>query len=264
MSNPFFCCRARAGPLVKECRALRPRVWKDDASDIARDKRELARKIRTAVNRSGVDQIELRLAAIGWDATQYVLTFDDAHLPETYSGVQLALRTFVKAMRRWRRRLGKIPDIDWLAVIEGLHGDHRWHIHFICDYYDLAPEEVACLWHGGLLPGAELGKCGAPVLMDKRGFRRLAEYLHKEAKPLGKRAYSCSRSLDSKITPPRRWRANCGDIVPPRRAVCVSYVQGKHPEAWSNPWGSYSKLSWLVPDGSPACFRALARMGYKH
>lgn len=261
----WYCCRQRAGNLVKECRTLRPRVRRDDASDVARDKRELARKIRTAVNRSAVDQIELRLAAIGWDATQYVLTFDDAHLPRNYDGVQKAQRSFIKAVRRWRRRCGKPPDFDWLAVIEGRHGDHRWHIHFVADYYELCPAEVVLLWQGGLSPetGKETGECGTPVLLDKRGFRRLAEYFHKEARPLGKRAYSCSRSLDAKIKPPRRWRADCGDITPPRRAVCVSYVRGKQPEAWSNPWGSYKKLSWIVPDGSPSCLRALARMGYK-
>lgn len=265
MSKSYSCCKTWAGPMVKECRAIRPRVFRDDAASVARDKRDLGRKIRTAVNRSGVDQIELRLAAIGWDATQYVLTFDDAHLPRNYDGVQLALRSFVKSARRWRQRLGKPPDFDWLAVIEGLHGDHRLHIHFVADYYELSPAEVSLLWQGGLLPeaDAETGECGKPVLLDKQGFRRLAEYLHKEAKPLGKRAYSCSRSLDAKITPPRRWRADCGDIAPPRRAVCVTYVKGKEPESWSSPWGSYKKLSWIVPDGSPSCLRALARMGYK-
>ena len=30
MSATWFCCRQRAGPLVKECRAQRPRLSRDD------------------------------------------------------------------------------------------------------------------------------------------------------------------------------------------------------------------------------------------
>ncbi len=261
MSETWFCCRTRAGPLVKECRALRPRLRSDDQARAASGKREAQTRIRTAVNRSEVDRIELRLAAIGWDATQYVLTFDAKHLPRNYDGVQKALRGFVKAARRWRRRCGKPPDFDWLAVIEGKHGDRRWHIHLVADYYELSPAEVELLWQGGISPRDEDGEIGKPVLLDGSGFRRLAEYLHKEAKPLGKRAFSCSRSLDAKLTPPRRWEAASGAIRPARRAVCVSYIRDREPEQWSNGWGEWRKLSWLVPDGSPSCLRALERMG---
>lgn len=148
-------------------------------------------------------------------------------------------------------------------MIEGRHGDHRWHIHFVASYYELSPAEVELLWHGGMAPRDEDGELGKPVLLDRQGFRRLAEYLHKEGKPLGKRAYSCSRTLDTKIDAPQRWRSDSGDITPPRRAVCVSYVRDAEPEQWSGNWGSYKKLSWIMPDGSPSCLRALERMGYK-
>lgn len=257
----WYCCRQRAGPLVKECRALRPRLSGDDLPSERSGKRESQKHIRTAVNRSDKDRIELRLAAIGWDATHYVLTFDNEHLPKNYSGVQAAQRSFIKTVRRWRQKCGKPPDFDWLAVIEGKHGDHRWHIHFIADYDELSPAEVCVLWRFGFPTEDDESYIGAPVLLDQKGFRRLAEYLDKEARPVGKRKYTCSRSLDRKIGEPARWEADSGSIRPGKRAVCVSYIRGTEPEQWDNGWGKYRKLSWLVPDGSPDCLRALRRMG---
>ena len=260
----WFCCRQRAGPLVKECRALRPAFARDDLPGERSGKLESLRRIRTACNRCNVDRIELRLALIGWDATHYVLTFDDEHLPKNYAGVQSALASFIKAARRWRQRCGKPLDFDWLAVIEGRHGERRYHVHFVCDYYELSPAEVCRLWRFGFPDDDAAGFVGAPVLLDAKGFRRLAEYLNKEAKPVGKRKFSCSRSLDRKLEPPRKWRAPSGTIRPHRRAVCVSYVRGREPERWDNGWGQYRKLSWIVPDGSPSCLRALERMGFNN
>lgn len=263
MSATWYCCRQRAGPLVKECRALRPVLRHDDLPSEQRGKLESRKHIRTAVNRSDKDRIELRLATIGWDATHYVLTFDDEHLPKNYSGVQTALRSFIKTVRRWRARLGKPPDFDWLAVIEGKHGDHRWHVHFVADYYELSPAEVCSLWRFGFPDDDDQSFVGALVLLDQKGFRRLAEYLDKEARPVGKRKFSCSRSLDRKIAEPCRWEASSGTIRPSKSAVCVSYIHGTEPEQWDNGWGKYRKLSWLVPDNSLACQRALQRMGLK-
>ncbi len=261
MSATWFCCRQRAGPLVKECRAQRPRLSRDDLPSERSGKLESRRKIRTAVNRCCKDRLEVRLAAIGWDATHYVLTFDDEHLPKNYAGVQSALRSFIKAARRWRQKCGKPPDFDWVAVIEGKHGDHRYHVHFVADYYELSPAEVCKLWRYGFPDEGDESFVGSPVLLDAKGFRRLAEYLDKEARPVGKRTFSCSRSLDAKLAEPQRWEAASGTIRPPKKAVCVSYIHNTTPQQWSNGWGEWRKLSWLVPEESPGCLRALHRMG---
>jgi hypothetical protein len=261
MSATWYCCRQLAGPLVKECRALRPCFSRDDTPSERSGKLESLRKIRTAVNRCNTDRIEIRLAAIGWDATHYVLTFDDEHLPKTYAGVQKAQRSFIKSVRRWREKSGKPPDFDWLSVIEGLHGDHRYHVHFVCDYYELPPVEVVRLWKFGFPDEDDESYVGAPVLLDHKGFFRLADYLNKEAKPVGKRKFTCSRSLDAKIAQPCKWTSDSGMIKPGKKAVCISYVRDREPEKFDNGWGKYNKLSWLVPDGSEGCLRALRRMG---
>lgn len=260
MSATWYCTRQRAGPLVKECRALRPRFESDDTQIEHSGKSAAKRYIRTAVNRSSIDRLEERLAVIGWDATQYTLTFDDEHLPQRYADLQRAQRSFVKRDRRWRESVGRIPDFDWISVLEGLHGDHRYHIHFICDYNALSPAEVSHLWRGGDIVDA------SPVLLNKEGFRRLAVYFHKERRdgyviPVGKQPFTCSRTLSAKLEPPQRWRSEDGAIEPPEDAICFS-TPTHRPEPFDNGWGAFYKLSWLEPDGSPECRAAMRRMGY--
>lgn len=260
MAAQWYCCRQRAGPLVKECRALRPRYGPDDTQIAHAGKASAKKYIRTAVNRSPVDRLEERLAAIGWDATHYTLTFDDDHLPSSYRDLQLAQRAFVKSARRWRESLGASPDFAWVSVLEGLHGDHRYHIHFVADYGELDPESVRHLWRGGDMCDAR------PVLLNREGFRRLAVYFHKERRdgyviPVGKQPFTCSRSLARRVPPPERWRDASGVIVPPKGAICFSPPTGR-PEPYDNGWGAYYGLSWLEPDGSPACRAAMRRMGY--
>ncbi len=49
----WYCVRQRAGPLVKECRALRPRLSRYDSREDRRDKNEIVRSKHTAVQDSG-------------------------------------------------------------------------------------------------------------------------------------------------------------------------------------------------------------------
>ena len=58
----WYCVRQRAGPLVKECRALRPRLSRYDSREDRRYKNEIVRSKHTAVCRTQVDRLELRLA----------------------------------------------------------------------------------------------------------------------------------------------------------------------------------------------------------
>ena len=62
----WYCVRQRAGPLVKECRALRPRLSRYDSREDRRDKNEIVRSKHTAVCRTQVDRLELRLAEFGF------------------------------------------------------------------------------------------------------------------------------------------------------------------------------------------------------
>ena len=165
----WICCRQRAGPLVKECRAIRPRLSADDtAADRAAKK-----DVRCAVNRRQTDRLELRLALFGWYGEHYTLTFDDEHLPRSFKDARRVLRNFLRRAHRWREQASGSPALRYIYAVEGLHGDHRYHIHFVCDGRELAPAEVRYLWQGGEVHDE-------PVLLGKGGYRRLAEYLTKE------------------------------------------------------------------------------------
>lgn len=92
MSGPvWYCCRQRAGPLVKECRALRPRFGPDDTATDRKEKEQLRRRQYGTFERRQVDRLELRLALLGFRGTMHTLTFDSEHLPQRFNGVRLAL-----------------------------------------------------------------------------------------------------------------------------------------------------------------------------
>ena len=90
----WHCVRQRAGPLVKECRALRPHLSRMDTPEDRKDKQQIIRSQHSAVCRSQTDRLELRLALYGYRGSHYTLTFDSASLPSSFAGVRQALRAF--------------------------------------------------------------------------------------------------------------------------------------------------------------------------
>ena len=77
MSEPiWYCTRQRAGPLVKECRALRPRLGASDTRQDIQAKRTLQRSAHSAVNRTQVDRLELRNALFGYEGSHYTTAPD--------------------------------------------------------------------------------------------------------------------------------------------------------------------------------------------
>ena len=206
--KPWICVRQRAGPLVKECRALRPRLSRADTPDDRRDKQLIIRSQHSAVCRSPADRLELRLALFGYWGRHYTLTFDSAWLPANFPGVRRLWRAFMARAARWRGM-----PCDWIYAIEGLHGDHRYHIHLILSDEDFTPAEVRCLWRYGAVDDE-------PVLRKEGGYRRLAQYLTKERTdgviiPIGRHPWSCSRSLSARLPPPVRWEDSSGAIEIP-------------------------------------------------
>lgn len=246
----WYCVRQRAGPLVKECRALRPRLSKDDSHSDRRDKMEMIRTQHSAVCRSQADRLELRLAMFGFEGSHHTLTFDDEHLPTSFAGVRAAWRAFVGRAMRWN----KGERFDWINCIEGLHGDHRYHIHVILRDSDFPPALVRFLWKGG-------EAWDEPVLMPGGGYRRLAEYFTKERTdgviiPIGRHPWSCSRSLSRKLLPPDRWRDESGGIDVPDNVMWARRGQRE------NNFGAYNYASYILPPPNSffnmSCARARA------
>jgi len=218
----WYCVRQRAGPLVKECRSLRPRLLKDDSDEDRRRKNEIIKSPHSAVCRTQADRLELRLALFGYEGSHHTLTFDEEHLPRDFAGVRGALRAFMARVRRWNRA----EPFDWIYCIEGLHGDHRYHIHSVFRDSQVPPAAVRCLWTGG-------AAWDEPVLLSAGGYRRLAEYFNKERTdgyviPIGRHPWSCSRSLTGQMPPLERWREGSGRVEIPdgvmwsRKGCCVN------------------------------------------
>lgn len=221
--QPFYCVRQRAGPLVKECRALRPRLCQDDDPWERRDKQAIIKSPHSAVCRSQADRLELRLALFGYDGMHYTLTFDPEHLPRDFRGVRKAWRAFYERSKRWHGR-----PFDWVYAIEGLHGDHRYHIHCVLRYSDFSPAEVQALWRYGMVEDEPVlrmrirkdPETGQAIRMCDGGFRRLAEYFNKERTdgiwiPVGRHPWSCSRTLTAQLPEPERWKdSECRIEIP--------------------------------------------------
>ena len=242
MDRPWYCVRQRAGPLVKECRALRPRLSREDSQDDRRDKMEMIRTQHSAVCRSQADRLELRLALFGFEGSHHTLTFDSVHLPGNFQGVRALLRAFMGRARRWNDG----EPFDWIYCIEGLHGDHRYHIHMVLRDSDFPPAVVRHLWRAGEV-------WDEPVLMPQGGYRRLAEYFNKERTdglviPIGRHPWSCSRSLSRQLPLPERWRDESGVVTVPDRVCWARRGQRE------NDFGAYHYASYILPAAGNSFF----------
>lgn len=146
MADPFVCVRQRAGPFVK--------AFSTDRACFVRrskDSKGLIRKrAGPAMCRTSVDKLELRLALFGFDGVFFTLTFAPEHLPADLDGVQAVWDAFLKRLARWNRRMGRGGSPDFYVYrIEGLHGDHRYHIHAFLRDSDFPPTVVRYLWDWG-------------------------------------------------------------------------------------------------------------------
>lgn len=228
----WLCVRQRAGPLVKECRSIRPRLSEKDTLYERTEKNKILRPPReSSVCRTRVDRLELRLALFGDEGSVYTLTFDREHEPANFQDVRRAWRSFLYRLKKWRQQ-----PFDYVYLIEGRHGDHRYHIHLVLRDSDFAPAEVQHLWKEGAVDDE-------PLLRHARDtYRRTAKYFNKEATdgiiiPISARTWVCSRSLLQMLPPVERWRDMSGDIPIPASSRChgtysVSNSFGQYHYAW--------------------------------
>ena len=233
--NRWYCVRQRAGPLVKESRSIRPRLSAGDSPWEQAEKNKILRPPRdSAVCRTRVDRLELRLALFGYEGSVYTLTFDREHEPEGFRDVRRAWKSFCKRLRRWRAR-----GFDYIYLIEGRHGDHRYHIHVVLRDSDFSPAEIQFLWKCGMVDDQPLLK------FPGDSYRRTAKYWNKEATdgitiPIDARTWVPSRSLSRKLPPVERWLDGSGDIPVPVNA------RGQGTYHTSNAFGVYRYASYIL------------------
>lgn len=232
--DTWICVRQRAGPLVKEVRYQRPTLSKGDLPSVRREKNEILRHIRdSSFRRTPVDRLELMLALFGHSGQVYCLTFEDQFLPPDFKSVRRVWRNFLNTMRRYRER-----PFDYVYVIEGKHGDHRYHIHLVLRGQDFTPAEVRYLWPGGHVDHE-------PLLLGKDDtYRRTARYFTKERTdgvvlPIGSRTWVASRSLYDQLPPLEKKMVQSGKIHLPSN--CRKLKQ----EAKANPFGEFRYASYM-------------------
>lgn len=235
----WSCCVQRSGPLVKECRSLRPRLSKTDDPYIRAEKRALKKRMDSAVCHGPIDRLELLLALFGYEGSHYEMSFDDEFLPRDFKGVRSRLSTFFKRCKRWKN--GRA--FDYIYAIEYGSQHCRYHVHLILRDSEFSPTEVRHLWKYGWVDDS-------PVLRDSGGYRRLAKYFNKEPSdgfflPVGRHAWSCSRTLRAKLPPPEEWEDDSGVIEVPETAFWRSSPAG--PECVPNEFGVYYYYSFIEP-----------------
>ena len=230
----WYCVRQQAGPLVKECRAIRPRLLSTDTRGERREKNQIVRSPHSAVCRTQADRLELRLALFGYSGSHYTLTFDRAHLPHSFRDCRNRQRAFLARVKRWKG----VRCVDYITCIEGRHGDHRYHIHAVFSDVDVSAAEIRYLWRYGEVDDE-------PVLLKTGGYRRLAEYFCKEASdgyiiPVGRHPWNCSRSLSAKLPQPERWMDASGVVEIPDNVLWSSRSE------LTNDFGGYRFGSYIL------------------
>lgn len=231
-TNAQWCIiRQRAGPFVKAF-----------STDNRRFLRQCLGRSHAAPAMSGtsVDRLELRLALFGYDGVFYSLTFSNENLPRDFSGVQRIWSCFLKRLKRWRK--GKPLDF-YVYRIEGLHGDHRWHIHAFLRDQDFPPAVVRYLWTWGFVDDEPYT---FKRVLSEKGFRQLAIYFTKERPEVGRHAWGASRSLSAFIPRPEIRPSRTGRISIPRSAILLPC--DRTPQVGQ--WGAYQYDRYLLPENS--------------
>lgn len=136
------------------------------------------------------------LMATNFDDTDLVLTvtYRDADLPESADVTRKHLGKVFAQMRAYRKARG-LPELKYIYVLEGRHGDHRPHAHIIINATGGDLELMRSLWIWG--DDIQLN------YIRERGYDGWAGYLTKERREAslnGKKQFVGSRNLARPVT----------------------------------------------------------------
>lgn len=136
------------------------------------------------------------LMATNFDEGDLVLTvtYRDADLPDSADVTRKHLGKVFSQMRTYRKARC-LPDLKYIYVLEGRHGDHRPHAHIIINAAGGDLELMRSLWIWG--DDIQLN------YIRERGYDGWAGYLTKERREAslnGKKQFVGSRNLDRPVT----------------------------------------------------------------
>lgn len=136
------------------------------------------------------------LMATNFDEGDLVLTvtYRDADLPDSADVTRKHLGKVFAQMRAYRKARG-LPDLKYIYVLEGRHGDHRPHAHIIINAAGGDLDLMRSLWVWG--DDIQLN------YIRERGYDGWAGYLTKERREAslnGKKQFVSSRNLARPVT----------------------------------------------------------------
>ncbi len=184
----------RAGRLVWDVTytVARPNASKQERKRI----REVTEEQIQRTNANTAQRKLEMLMATNFDDTDLVLTvtYRDADLPESADVTRKHLGKVFAQMRAYRKARG-LPDLKYIYVLEGRHGDHRPHAHIIINATGGDLELMRSLWIWG--DDIQLN------YIRERGYDGWAGYLTKERREAslnGKKQFVGSRNLARPVT----------------------------------------------------------------
>lgn len=184
----------RAGRLVWDCTYTvpRPNASKQERKRI----REVTEEQVARTNANTAQRKLEQLLACNFDDTDLVLTvtYRDADLPASADVTRRHLGKVFAQMRAYRKARS-LPDLKYIYVLEGRHGDHRPHAHIIINAVGNDLELMKSLWIWG--DDIQIN------YIRERGYDGWAGYLTKERKEAslnGKKQFVGSRNLARPVT----------------------------------------------------------------
>lgn len=184
----------RAGRLVWDITYTvpRPNASKQERKRI----REVTEEQVARTNANTAQRKLEMLMATNFDEGDLVLTvtYRDADLPDSADVTRKHLGKVFAQMRAYRKARG-LPDLKYIYVLEGRHGDHRPHAHIVINAAGGDLELMRSLWIWG--DDIQLN------YIRERGYDGWAGYLTKERREAslnGKKQFVGSRNLARPVT----------------------------------------------------------------
>lgn len=184
----------RAGRLVWDITYTvpRPNASKQERKRI----REVTEEQVARTNANTAQRKLEMLMATNFDDTDLVLTvtYRDADLPDSADVTRKHLGKVFSQMRAYRKARD-LPELKYIYILEGRHGDHRPHAHIIINAAGGDLELMRSLWIWG--DDIQLN------YIRERGYDGWAGYLTKERREAslnGKKQFVGSRNLARPVT----------------------------------------------------------------
>ena len=211
----------RAGRLVWDCTYTvpRPNASKQERKRI----REVTEEQVARTNANTAQRKLEQLLACNFDDTDLVLTvtYRDADLPASADVTRRHLGKVFAQMRAYRKARS-LPDLKYIYVLEGRHGDHRPHAHIIINAVGNDLELMKSLWIWG--DDIQIN------YIRERGYDGWAGYLTKERREAslnGKKQFVGSRNLARPVTT-YEWVDDDTSVEAPPGAQVLDEGGGRH------------------------------------